>query len=295
MRLPEGCPEGRLPVHINLFFCLDEGYIPQLRVLLFSLCESNPQCRFTAYITHTKLEPKHFDVLRSAVPPGRCELVDIPYPRDRFPVVRLNKRWTEETFYRLFAAQLLPQTLERVLYLDPDIIILKDICSFYQTELGDAFFAGASHMFFPMQVVSRLRLSLPKSAQYLNAGVLLLNLHQLREEQNIEQMYAFIHANRYRLPLYDQDILNCLYHKRTIYIDALHYNLDERYYWLHFWDPFTIGHKVSIPWVKQHCAIMHFSGKNKPWKKHYRGLFKKHFYDPVAARLQAWDAAQSNG
>ena len=80
--------------------------------------------------------------------------------------------------------------------------------------------------------------------------------------------YAREHADVLILP--DQDILNGLYGTELFPVDETLWNYDARRF-----DAYRLmsqGEK-DMDWVVTHTAILHFCGKNKPWRKSYRGRF----------------------
>ena len=63
-----------------------------------------------------------------------------------FDSAPVTDRYPQEMYYRLLAAQLLPDTLDRVLYLDPDILVINSLQPLWNTPLGDDLFAAANHV-----------------------------------------------------------------------------------------------------------------------------------------------------
>ena len=64
----------------------------------------------------------------------RCELVNIQVPHTMFADAPVLERLPKETYYRLFAAQLLPREVNRVLYLDPDLVVVHSIDQLYRLD-----------------------------------------------------------------------------------------------------------------------------------------------------------------
>lgn len=265
-------------MQMNLIVTLDAGYMAPLRVMLFSLCKTNPQHEFDVYVLHSSLQEEHFAQLRETVT-DNCHIIDWKVQADKFAEIPFSERWPREACYRIFAAQLLPQHLDRALYLDPDMVILRDLEPLYTIDLEDFYFAAATHMFLSMQIFSQMRLKMPKGTVYINSGVMLFNLPVLRREQKEQDVYNYIQENRKRLFLFDQDILNAMYYMRTKEIDTKRFNLDERYFNLFNINPWQ--GKLELDWVKQNTIIIHFCGKNKPWNEDYKGIFAELFYQPV--------------
>ena len=72
------------------------------------------------------------------------------------------------------------------------------------------------------------------------------------------------------LLLPDQDILTALYGSRVKVIDSQLYNLSDRI--LAFYNANPAHPRHSLDWVRQHTVIIHYCGRNKPWKPGYVGV-----------------------
>lgn len=270
---------------MNILVTLDAGYLDPLRVMMHSMHKSNPMHTFHIYVMHTSLQPAHFDLLRATVPAEQFDIIDFAIDPEMFADMPYSQRFPKEACFRIFAAQLLPKQLDRILYLDPDIVVINDLEPLYRMDLQDYYFAAATHMALFLQLFNQTRLHMPYTkSKYINSGVLLLNLTRLREKQNQDRVYRFLEHNRFRIWLFDQDMLNFLYHKQTLILDPLRYNLDEKYFNWHQMRPWR-HNKENIRWVKQNTVIIHFCGRNKPWNDNYLGVFDELFYFPYAKEL----------
>lgn len=266
----------------NILVTLDRNYLPVLRTMLYSLSQSDREGIFTVYIAHNSLTEEDFAKLCAVLP--RTELVDVTLSSEMFADAPISDRYPKEMYYRLFAAQYLPEQLDRILYLDPDIVVINSLRSLYEIDFGDKLFAAASHIeSHTFKNLNRRRLHLSEQARYINSGVMMMNLPLLRTEQNPQEIYQFIEEHKNSLLLPDQDVLNALYADRTIFLDPLVYNLGEKYLRLknlHL----PRGEKLGLDWVRQHTAIIHYYGRNKPWKEGYHGKLRV-FYDGFVQEL----------
>jgi len=192
-----------------------------------------------------------------------------------------TSRYPKEIYYRIFAARYLLGTLDRVLYLDPDLVVNGSVLPLYQMEMGDYYFAAASHTSPLLQKVNILRLDMEEDSPYINSGVMLMNLALLRREQDFEEVFHFIEKRKNLLVLPDQDIISGLYGSRIYALDALRYNMTERLYQTHA--PFEKG--FDLDWVRKNSAIIHYCGRNKPWKENYIGQLDV-FYKKVEKRME---------
>jgi lipopolysaccharide biosynthesis glycosyltransferase len=97
-----------------------------------------------------------------------------------------------------------------------------------------------------------------------------MNVHQLRQEVKETEIAAFIEKNHLNLFLPDQDILNGLYGDRVLAIPDQLYNYDVRKN--RTYETISLG-EWSLDWVIEHTVLLHFCGKEKPWKKGYRSRY----------------------
>lgn len=89
-------------------------------------------------------------------------------------------------FYRLLTPQVISAEIEKIIYLDADIIVNMDIAELWQVDLGDKILGGVPELFNkvnPEKEFLLVRQGLVKSEDYLNSGVLLMNLKLLRKEE----------------------------------------------------------------------------------------------------------------
>lgn len=254
------------PYHILV--TLDRNYLKVLSVMLYSLSQSDPEGVYTVYVVNNTLTEEDFASLSALLP--RTELVNVQVPEDLLQNAPVSDRYPTEMYYRLFAARYLPQQLERILYLDPDLVVLHSLRSLYQIDFDGKLFAVASHIESrTFRELNRRRLHLSEHAKYLNSGVMMMNLALLRKESP-QTIINYIQSHKATLLLPDQDVLNALYADRTVPLDPLVYNLGEKYLRLknlHL----PPAEKLTLDWVRSNTAIVHYYGRNKPWKEHYRG------------------------
>lgn len=251
---------------VNILVTTDGNYIPHLNVMLASLLRSNPNCCFEIYLLHTSLRRQQLeDTGRLLGTWGKLHLISVDDTMLRNAPT--TSRYPKEIYYRIFAAQYLPKDMDRVLYLDPDIIVNRSILPLYHTDIEDYYFAAASHIGPILRKVNEVRLNMDEESLYINSGVMLMNLKRLRREQDPQEVFAFIKKYEHALVLPDQDIISSLYGTRIYALDAFRYNMTERLYAQHA----LFERELNVDWVRRNTVIIHYCGRNKPWKNSYRG------------------------
>ena len=253
---------------MNILVSLNSNYLFPLIVMLSSLLWANPADEFTIYVAHTRMGPDDFNTIRRWVG-DRCEIVEIRVPEQLSAKFAPSCGYPPEMYYRILAAQLIPENESRILYLDPDILVINPIDRLYHMDFSGALFAASSHVHRSLQKINQLRLNMEEDHPYINSGVLMMNLDQLRQEQNVCGVLDFIRKNKLRLFLPDQDVISAVYGDSIQTVDPRVYNLSERF--LTFYNLNPRNEKITYDWVRRNTAIIHYCGKSKPWNDNYRG------------------------
>jgi lipopolysaccharide biosynthesis glycosyltransferase len=128
------------------------------------------------------------------------------------------------TLYRLFLPQLLSQ--DKVIYLDCDVVVGLDVAELWQTELAGLPLAAVGDWGIERcsaEVKQKIVATGIDLKHYLNSGVLILDLKQLRQQSQelAEKLSAFLTAMT-GSNMVDQDFLNLVFQNRW-------YRLDEKY------------------------------------------------------------------
>lgn len=238
--------------------------------MLKSLFINNPEENFSIYLMHSSLKEEEVEDLRSYIDNHGSTLITVDIDEKYFDNAPTLLHYTKEMYYRLLAFKLLPQDLDRILYLDPDILVINPIKELYNTDLEDYLFAAVYHDLISVKEINKLRLIPYEIEAYYNSGVLLMNLELQRKLIDEKEIFDFVEKNRTKLIMPDQDILNALYSKKIKSLDEKLYNYDARYYRYYklksnkLWD---------MDHVIRNTVIIHFCGKKKPWTTDYSGRF----------------------
>lgn len=270
---------------MNLLFAIDKRYVPLLLDCLWSISEHGGAETYDAYILHSDLENEDILQIRTHVAENmKCYFIDVP--QDIFSGFPVTKRYPKQIYYRLGAPVLLPSNLERILYLDVDTLVINSLMPLYESDFGDTWFMACTHTREFLSALNRIRLGIGKEKEipYINTGVMMLNLQQLREHFDLEAIRQYAVEKQHALLLPDQDILTALYGKRVKLLDSMTYNLSDRT--LAFYNADSKHEKVDVDWVRKNSVIIHYFGKNKPWNSSYSGILDIFYYENIASRAK---------
>lgn len=255
---------------IDLLVSLDENYLPQLRVMLYSASLNNPGVHFRVFLLHRGFSTELLSSLSRQLEVLDMELRAIRVDERLFENAPVMKQYPQEMYYRLLAAQLLPEDMDRIIYLDPDILVINPLTPLWRLDMGGKLFAAAAHTGMTELANNVNRLRLGTERDYFNSGVLLIDLARCRAEVKPEEIFSYVSEHADELLLPDQDILNALYSSRILELDDAIWNYDAR----NFKNYLMRSNGVAdMEWVIEHTAVLHFCGRAKPWKPHYRHRF----------------------
>ncbi len=254
---------------MNLLFCINGGYTGPLLDCLTSIVLHGGEPHYDVYLLSSDLSGEAQQALLRQVPQG-ITLHFIAVPRELFEGFPETGRYPQEIYYRLAAPLLLPPELDRILYLDADIVVINPLGPLYRSDFEGKLFMACTHTRELLTRANSRRLGLEKPVPYINTGVIMMELDGLRREIDLGaiRQYATEHFDALLLP--DQDILTALYGSRVKVIDSQLYNLSDRI--LAFYNANPAHPRHSLDWVRQHTVIIHYCGRNKPWKPGYVGV-----------------------
>lgn len=256
---------------MNILVTLNKNYLEVLIVMLKSLANSNKHKNFDVYVMNDSLTDKDITYLKENVLEN-INIIDLKVKDKELEKAPVTKRYPKEMYYRIFAAYYLPNKVDKILYLDPDLVVINKLDKLYNTNLDNYYFAAASHIWGILQTFNRIRLKMDSDEVYINSGVMLMNIKLLRNEQNKNEVYKFIKKNKKKLMLPDQDVISGLYANKILPLDPYVYNMTEKLLNKTYFMP-----HINERWIKDNAVIIHFCGKNKPWKENYKGKLDK-FY-----------------
>lgn len=262
---------------INILVTLNGKYLPPLQVLLTSLRTAHPDEPLTVWLLHSGIAPGALKMVERQCGRLGMTLHCLTVDRAVFDSAPVTRQYPQEMYYRLLAGCFLPPELDRVLYIDPDILVLNSLRPLWKTPLEGRLFAAASHTGKTglMNNINQVRLG--TDCKYFNSGVLLIDLNAARAQVRPQDIFRYAEEKGKALLLPDQDILNALYGERTMELDDTLWNYDARNYNTYL---LRSGGVCDMDWVMRNTGILHFCGKAKPWKPGYLrrfGVLYKHY------------------
>lgn len=230
----------------------DERFIRPLAVMLRSvLVHVGPDRRPVVYILQDGIE----EADRVRVVSGWEHRGSVEWLRpglEEFGELPLWGRMPVTTYYKLALPKLLPGSVGKVIWLDCDLIVNRDLGELWDLPLNGHPVLAAQDATVPL-VSSRFgvsgfqELGIPRDAKYFNAGVMVVDLASWRRERIVPRTIAYLKEHGKAVFFWDQEGLNAVLAGRWG-------ELDSR------WNQSATAPMTGEAW------IVHFTGSLKPWR-----------------------------
>jgi lipopolysaccharide biosynthesis glycosyltransferase len=248
---------------VSIACSVSREYLIPLAVVLHSLAERLP--RGTAaklYLIHEDLPREKIDLIGSIID---TEAI-VPTP-EQIAAAPHQGRFPRQAAYPILLPELLPR-VDRVLFLDVDVLVLDDVSKLWQTDLEDRVFGAAPDA--AVSTCSAVRgvkgwreLGIPEDAIYFNCGVLLIDLPRWREREITPRIHAYLRKTE-QVDFLHQEAVN-----------AVAWNdwqpVDRRWNLLASLDGRSHQSPARAEW--RDPGIVHFAGRIKPWRSPVGGPF----------------------
>ena len=253
---------------INILVATNDRFILPTRVMLASLLETQKEeIQFDVYVLYEKLKKESLQQLYQ-MESERMKIIMLRVPGQLFQDVPVYNYFSKEVYYRLVAHTILPDSLERIMWIDGDIILCGEIKEFYNQDMSKEILIACEDMLNGESKEIHKKLQIPDSYIYFSSGVMLYNLKVMREKVQLNVIFQFIQENKEKIQIVDQDVLNAMFYKE---VKVLRKGFVYNYFAA---DLRPISYKMKLKRIK----ILHFCGEKKPWKKNYPYYGFKEFW-----------------
>ncbi len=261
------------PTVLRVAYTASDPYAKYLGVSLCSLLQANTSfSRVECFVPDSGIRPENKQKLLEVAAPYGCALTFLPMPDI---AARLGLQGTAAKgaamYARLLLPAVLPDAVDKILYLDCDTVVADDLAALWNTPLPNAYLAGVQDT---IDAVFHKAIGLAPEVPYLNAGVQLINLKRWREENMEERFKAFIRKFQGQVPFHDQGLINGVCGADRVLL-PVRYNLTSNLYSysaqtirrIYFLDRFYSQQELDE--AKAAPAILHFTSGlvGRPWEE----------------------------
>lgn len=266
---------------INIVLATDKNYAQHAAVTITSiLCNTTQQSNIQFYIIDDNIDDDNKTKLQDTVKQFNSNIIFVKIPENSLNQVFVSGGITRAAYFRLAIPNILPKTVNKVIYLDCDLIVLDDIVNLWNLDMYQKPVA-ATEDFGILSSTSKCRekeinLNWKKEYSYFNSGVLLIDVMLWRKNNYASQLIELVQTHKFRH--HDQDALNYLFMNNWTSLPLC-------------WNVIPPVFNMNLSIIKNkimrqnalkalnNISIIHYAGGYKPWEyKIYKG-FNEGYYE----------------
>jgi len=249
-------------IHLGIAF--DKNYLTPFFTLITSIFINNKSNQISIHAIVTGISEAEKATINGYVKQNNAIINYYSIDEKTVSQYVLTSTWTSAVYYRLYFPLLVPASVNRLLYLDTDTIVVNNLAQLYTSDL-EHYPVGAV---YDNWVKTAPQLGIKEEGNYFNSGVLLIDVKKWNAQRISDASFAFLSANPEKIKYVDQDALNAVLMNNWKKLNAK-YNLMYSY----------ISEDLSKEELNKFVAdkvILHFT-LQRPWyllcKNRYRNLY----------------------
>lgn len=260
---------------IPIFFAIDDAYAPFLSVALNSAVKNASSSRkYKAIILYNELSQENIEKI-SSLSTDNFEISFVSMGAGLESITdRMSNRlrcdyFTLTIYFRLFIPAMFPE-YDKGIYVDSDIVLNTDIAELFDTDIGENYIGACADLSVadtPPLVTYMENAVGVKKEEYINSGVLLMNLKKLRELELDKHFLSLLNTYHFDCIAPDQDYINALCNGNIFYLS-------------NDWDAMPNDQQPPLESAK----LIHYNLFSKPW-----------CYDNIQYGEYFWKYAEDSG
>lgn len=245
---------------LNIVFTIDENFIRHFSVALVSVLENNKHLDLRIFVIHDLENPDKLNaVLDFFKSKYHFSIELLSLDNSVLENYKVSHHLSRAVYFRLFLTDILPSTIDKILFLDSDLVVTDSLSFFVDFEFKDQALLAQDDIELDINIRRLLDMGFPVT-KYFNAGVLLINLKLWREKKMSAVFMEIANTYMEKLAWWDQDILNICFYDQWQYFDKTYNGLHLRYR------------------LKKKPVIIHYAGPSKPWQYMNNNPYKSQYW-----------------
>lgn len=257
---------------INIVSVSDNQYAEYMAVMIQSILMNGKDKSFMSfYIIDCGIQKDNLDILSNVVEAHHCEINFIRSDYSKCKDFQVHGHISHAAYVKLQMPSLL-HDLNKIIYLDGDLIVLDDLAKLWSCDVKNAALCAAGN---PKTKPSSY-INVPADKKVFNSGVMIIHLDRWREEKIEEKTLNYLKENSHKLKFHDQAAFNAVLYDRWSPLEAK-WNVQSAFY--NVTNLNTIYSESEIISALQNPSIVHFTSNSKPWQFRNGHPYKKKFIE----------------
>ncbi|HDR1077990.1 TPA: glycosyltransferase family 8 protein, partial [Pasteurella multocida] len=189
------------------------------------------------------------------------------------------------TYARLKAAEYLPDNLNKIIYLDVDVLVFNSLEMLWNVDVNNFLTAACYDSFIENEKSEHKKsISMSDKEYYFNAGVMLFNLDEWRKMDVFSRALDLLAMYPNQMIYQDQDILNILFRNKVCYLDCRFNFMPNQLERIKQYHKGKLSNLHSLEKTTMPVVISHYCGPEKAWHADCKH-FNVYFYQKILAEI----------
>lgn len=264
--------KDKIEREINILLTPDNNYVQHCGVVMASIllnCDNSSNINF--FITDDNISENNKNYLKNLNKIRKFNISFLNISDFDVSMFPLNRKHIKafSVYYRMIVCDILPKNIDKILYLDCDVIVEKDLKELFDIDLKD-YLAGVVEDESSLSNCLRLGIN-----YYFNSGVILFNLTKLRDFDLFKKCTEYFNKNKNLITLQDQDILNGVLSDKCLHL-PLKWNASTPVFKDCIWkQKSSINERIK---AGLEPGIIHYTCTPKPWNKKCTHILKDEYF-----------------
>lgn len=272
-------------VKINIAFATDDNYAQHTAVAMASvLCNTSSTNEVTFYILYENISSVHIDLLIKTANEngGKISFLKISNELSNTNL-HVSAHLSKATYYRLEMVKLLPLSVKKIIYLDCDMVVYKDIEKLWNIDMEKYPLAATLDLGIMASSKDARRkentLGIRIGEPYFNAGMLIVNVEMWRRDGYADLVKDAAIKNDYQH--HDQDALNSVFYGKWKIVPMC-WNVIPPVWNLFLKVLIRSKYRKMAIEARTDIGILHYAGGYKPWEYKLYSEFNEKYYEYLA-------------
>lgn len=269
------------PGEANITLITDSRYATPTAVSMLSAIKNKcANSTYNFYIIAENITPQDEAFLLSLkkIAPATVNIKIIPQQEPDLPYENMQRFLQYKVgMHKIYLSEIL-KNLDKVIYMDGDTLVLKDLRPLYETDISEVYAAVAKDGIYYRFPKEMAEIGMDKRGFYFNSGVMLQNLQLQRRDSLSAKLVEYVktHKDFYG----DQDVLNIVMDDK-LKLMSYRYNCISTFFEADDLDFLSEYFGEELPddtfYIYENATIIHYAG-DKPWQEKYQPDFLKELW-----------------
>lgn len=266
---------------INIVLATDNNYAQHATVTMVSaLCNSEFPNKLRFFVIDDNIGNENKQKMQLSVNNLGGQICFVKENNTVLDNVFVSGNLTRAAYFRLDIPNILPNYIDRVIYLDCDLLLLKDVYALWQIDLQGMPLAAAEDfgiLASSSKCAEKIKnLAWNKKYSYFNSGVLIIDVKQWREKKFAKKLLELVATRNFRH--HDQDALNFLFMNSWMKL-PLQWNVIPTVFNMPLLTLFNSDLRHEALNALKAVSIIHYAGGYKPWEYEKHDGFNDKYYE----------------